>query len=91
MYGVTVPVEGGKLQVLERYPKTFGAGVGIHVGHSWLAVALAPKHDPAGSGAHVLIGGSIQVPGEEHTFLVGDTALGRGSYWRGGVALRLKK
>lgn len=88
VYGVTLPVESGHLEVLDRYPKTFGAGVGLHVSHSWLAFALAPRHDPAGSGLHVLIGGSIQV--ESHTFIVGDTALGHGSYWRGGVGIRLK-
>ncbi len=90
VYGLAVPIEGGKAAVLERYPQTLGFGVlvGDGSGDLWALVALG-RHDAAGSGLKLLI--TTQIPMVDRTSIVADAAIGGpGTFARVGLAVRLK-
>jgi hypothetical protein len=90
IYGISLPIEFGRLVLMERYPKTFGAGVSYRQGESTVHLDVG-THDPAGGGVRLLASAQIHLPLiAERTYLIADGAFGRGSYYRGGVALRLK-
>jgi hypothetical protein len=90
IYGIALPIEFGRLVLLERYPKTFAAGVRYTLGKSTVHLDVG-THDPAGDGVRVLASAQLHLAAiDERTYLFADGAFGRGSYYRGGVALRLK-
>ncbi len=90
VYGAALPIEGGSVAAVERYPKTLGVGVlaGNGTGETWALVMLG-RHDAAGAGLRVLATGQVLLLGR--TSAVADAALGgRGSFVRAGVAVRLR-
>jgi hypothetical protein len=88
--GGAVPLEGGEIVALERYPKTFGVGViaGHHASGAW-AIAMLGRHEAAGDGLKLIFSGEIPIDGRVSS--VADGAIGgQGSFVRLGAAVRLK-
>lgn len=88
--GTSTPLEGGQVPALERYPRTYGAGVlaGDGTGDRWLLLA-AGKHEAAGDGLKLLASCQWGLAGR--TSIVADAVIGGpGSFVRAGMAVRLQ-
>lgn len=88
IYGLGADIEGGGIKPMERYPSTYGAGlrVGNATGGLW-AYVLFGKHEASGPGFKVIV--TAQVPLRGRTSFVADGVFGKGSFYRGGIAVRL--
>lgn len=85
--GASIPFVAGKVSIQERYPRTYFGGVSLGFSQTTWGYVGVGKHEPSGPGVRVLLAGQWRL--KDRASLVGEAALGRGSYYRGGVAIFL--
>lgn len=82
--GASVPFVAGRVDIAKPYPKTYFAGVSLGFSQTTWGYVGVGKHEPSGPGVRVLLAGQLHL--KDRASLVGEAAIGRGSYYRGGVA-----
>ncbi len=85
LYGWTVPMEGGRPALIERYPRTFAGGLHMRIGQAWILGGVG-FHEASGRGVRGIFAFQAPMSG---AFVGADAALGRHSLVRFYVLVRV--